>query len=394
MDLLCFSHLRWDFVFQRPQHLLTRAAETHRVFFIEEPLHDAGISRMAETDFDGVTVVTPWVVEIDVPAETAILTSLLAGWMSRRRIVMPIVWYYTPMALPWSHQVHASASAVIYDCMDDLSAFDGAPVGMVPLEHKLLASADLVFTGGASLHEAREQQHRAAHCFPSSVDVAHFAAARGHLKEREDQAAIPRPRVGYFGVLDERLDWALVAAIAARRPAVHLVLVGPTAKVDPATLPTAPNIHYLGSKAYAELPAYLSGWDVAMMPFAHNRATRYISPTKTPEYLAGGVPVALTSIRDVVHPYGDLGLVHVGDGVDGFLGAIDAALSQDRRALAAKADSFLDGRSWASTWACMSALIEGVISDRQQARHAASVFRPGPRPALDTPVAAGRGLAE
>jgi UDP-galactopyranose mutase len=274
-----------------------------------------------------------------------------------------VLWYYTPMALPFSRQL--APVAVVYDCMDELTGFAGAPAALGPLEAELLARADLVTTGGRSLFDAKRARHPNVHAFPSSVDVDHFASARvpGGAEPR-DQAAIPRPRVGFAGVIDERMDLGLVRDLAEARPDWHLVLLGPIAKIDPASLPRALNIHYLGLKSYAELPAYLACWDVGMLPFAHNDATRFISPTKTPEYLAAGLPVVSTSIRDVVDPYGAQGLARIADGAGAFARAIEQALAEDRAARLSAADELLARTSWDDTVARMRALMLDSIHAR------------------------------
>jgi UDP-galactopyranose mutase len=251
--------------------------------------------------------------------------------------------------------------------MDELSAFAGAPARLRELEAALFGTADVVFTGGQSLYEAKRSCHENVHAFPSSVDVAHFQQARSPRAgaEPEDQASIGHPRIGFFGVIDERMDYALLAGVAAARAAWQLVLIGPTAKVDPAALPRAGNIHYLGPKPYAQLPAYLAGWDVAMLPFARNEATRFISPTKTPEYLAAGKPVVSTSIRDVVRPYGQQGLARIADTVGEFVSAVEAALREAPAERLRAADAFLTHTSWDGTWARMAQLIEHAISSRE-----------------------------
>jgi UDP-galactopyranose mutase len=380
MDYVAFSHLRWTFVYQRPNHLLARAARQHRVFFVEEPIPDATTPWLDVKRQDGVEVVVPHVSPAAEPVDRQ-LEGLIQDLKATRRITHPIAWYFTPMALPWSGCVLADARATVYDCMDDLASFRSPPARIRELEAALLVAADVVFTGGQSLYESRRSRHPFVHCFPSSVDVAHFGRARGHLTEPADQAAFARPRIGYFGVLDERLDWELLAGVAARRPDWELVLVGPTAKVDRSRLPAAPNLHYLGVKPYQELPAYLAGWDAAMMPFARNEATAHISPTKTPEYLAGGRPVASTPIRDIVEPYGRLGLVQLGAGVEAFVEAIERALRADRPDLQRRADQALAGRSWDATWSEMERLIEVAIVRRVLRRPAAIETLPaGPAP--------------
>jgi UDP-galactopyranose mutase len=356
-DVICLSHLRWNFVYQRPQHLMTRCARDRRVFFVEEPLPTSDSTPHLRIEPSAsVTVVTPMLPEgmapeASVAAQRTLITQLVASESLREYVL----WYYTPMALPYTD--HLAPRAVVYDCMDELAAFKGAPALLTELEARLIARASLVLTGGHSLYEAKRHRHPNIHPFPSSVDVPHFAAARSIAADPADQAAIPHPRLGFFGVIDERLDIELVAGVAAARPEWHVVMVGPIVKIDPASLPMRPNIHYLGAKTYAELPHYVAGWDVALLPFARNEATRFISPTKTPEYLAAGKPVVSTSIRDVVRPYGQQGLVRIADNVDDFVRACDEAMNEQARARLARADAFLSTMSWDATWARMCALL-------------------------------------
>lgn len=357
--LLCFSHLRWSFVFQRPQHLMTRFARTHEVVYWEEPLFRPGIaplldvSHCAET---GVTIATPQLPDgLSEPQQDIALRRLLDTLTST--IERPIVrWYYTPMMLPFSR--HLQASAIVYDCMDELSAFKYANPKLIQRETELVADADVVFTGGRSLYEAKRDLHGSVHCFPSSVDHAHFARARANRSVPDDQSAIAGPRLGYYGVIDERIDLALIAEVAAARPDWNIVMVGPVVKVGQSELPRAPNIHWLGSKNYDVLPDYLAGWDVALMPFALNEATAFISPTKTPEYLAGGRPVVSTPIVDVVAAYGECPRVLIADSGQGFVAACEAALvfaqtGEGRDA----ADALVAASSWDKTQAEMGRLI-------------------------------------
>jgi UDP-galactopyranose mutase len=256
--------------------------------------------------------------------------------------------------------------------MDELTAFAGAPTALRRREAELLARVDLVFTGGRALYEHKRDLHESVHVFPSSVDAVHFRAARASTADPASQAEIPHPRVGYAGVVDERMDLRLLDAVAAARPDWQLVLVGPVLKIDEATLPRRPNIHYLGERRYSELPAYVGGWDVATIPFARNEATRYVSPTKTLEYLAAGLPIVSTSIRDVVRPYGDEGLAWIADEPDGFVAAVENALAQDRGAFSARADELLARTSWDRTWAGMDRLVAGVIALRSGTAAAAA----------------------
>jgi UDP-galactopyranose mutase len=362
-DLICLSHLRWNFVFQRPQHLMSRYAISRRVYFVEEPILDSSTSTPTLTmEAHGrLLVVVPRVPAGFTPAQViAAQRTLLNQLIAAERIQRYVIWYYTPSALRFSD--HLKPEAIVYDCMDELSAFKGADRELPALERALFRRADLVLTGGQSLYEAKKHQHHNIHAMPSSVDVEHFMTARRYKDEPPDQRPIAKPRLGFFGVLDERLDIPLLDGIAAARPDWQLVMLGPVVKIDPADLPRRANIHYLGSKSYTELPHYISGWDVALLLFARNEATRFISPTKTPEYLAAGKPVVSTSIRDVVNPYGELGLVKIADSVPDFVAACELALTDKTQARRARADAFLRGTSWDRTWSRTALLLKEVCS--------------------------------
>ena len=376
-DLICFSHLRWHFVTQRPQHLLSLAAKEGRVFYWEEPVwHSAGelplksegrlgshLEIIAEQE--NLWVVRPhitWGIDFE-DGQRALLDEFTTLFGIERFIS----WYYTPMALGFS--THLASLLVVYDCMDELKNFNNPPPQLAQREAELLTKADVVFTGGTSLFEAKRTQHSNVHLFPSSIDVPHFAqATNGSLSEPADQAPIAHPRAGFFGVVDERFDTSLLSAVAGLRPEVHFVILGPVVKIDPATLPQAPNVHYLGVKSYVELPSYLAGWDVALLPFALNDSTKFISPTKTPEYLAAGKAVVSTPIRDVVKSYGDAGLVAVAGTPQAFAEAIDHALQPPpvgwRSAVSAK----LAESSWRSTWKSMRAEIDLALERAPEKR--------------------------
>jgi UDP-galactopyranose mutase len=362
MNIVCLSHLRWQFVFQRPQHLLSRAARGGDVLYVEEPDCIDGPARMEVTrDDTGVSIAIPRLPsDLSSAERTGLLKALLANAVRTHISGEYVLWLYTPMALQFASDL--SPITVVYDCMDELSAFAGASPLLKEYETQLFRRADIVFTGGRTLFEAKRCHHPHVHLFPSSVDVSHFARARQPLDDPPDQAAIPHPRLGFFGVIDERMDYALLAAVARMRPDWHLVLIGPTAKVDSANLPHAANIHYLGAKPYADLPHYIAGWDVALLPFARNDATRFISPTKTPEYLAAGKPVVSTSIRDVVDPYGRNGLARIADTSDEFLAAVEAAMNDDPVERLRSTDAFLEHMSWDLTWVRMQKLVEQAIA--------------------------------
>ncbi|HEY6803060.1 MAG TPA: glycosyltransferase family 1 protein [Pyrinomonadaceae bacterium] len=363
-DLVCFSHLRWDFVFQRPQHLLRRAGKDRRVFFVEEPIFDDGTMHFEVMEREsGVKVVVPHLPKglSSAIASNAVLHDLLNRFFIQENISDYMFWYYTPMALSFSADL--KPRAIVYDCMDELSAFKGAHQLLRQYEDELFRQADLVFTGGKTLYEAKKTQHESVHCFPSSIDYSHFSKARTIVSEPDDQKNIPHPRLGFFGVVDERFDIELLAAVAEARPDWQFVILGPIVKIDPATLPNSSNIHYLGAKSYEELPDYIAGWDVALLLFADNEATRFISPTKTPEYLAAGKPVVSTPITDVVSPYGERGLVQIAATPPEFIAAAERALNGNDSGSdwLNRVDNFLASTSWDDTWARMSSLIDKTI---------------------------------
>ena len=372
IDLVCFSHLRWDFVYQRPQHLLSRCARERRVFFIEEPVFANSSMRLEVRETDtGVHVVVPHLPEglRSEIAITAVMKEMTYRLFLDHAIDDYVFWYYTPMALSFTR--HFTPLASVYDCMDELSAFKGASTLLPQLEKELFQRVDLVFTGGQSLYEAKRNQHRAVYAFPSSIDASHFGKARKAGTDPSDQANIPHPRLGFFGVIDERFDRELLDQVASRRPDWNFVIVGPIVKIDPETLPQHANIHYLGAKKYDELPAYLAGWDVALLLFARNDSTRFISPTKTPEYLAAGKPVISTSIRDVVRPYGEMKLVEIADAPDEFIYAAEKILLRSNGVeWLARVDAFLANVSWDKTWKQMSDLIDAVIERKRLVKSA------------------------
>lgn len=372
MDLLVFSHLRWDFVYQRPQHLLSRFATGQRVFFWEEPeFRDNALpSLKISPREDLLTVVVPELPTGGSEQQSwALQQELLAGFLEDEAIEDYICWYYTPMARNFTRNLQPAA--VVYDCMDELSAFRGAPPGLTRAEEELFSIADLVFTGGQSLYESKRSRHRSVHLFPSSIDAKHFAKARRPQNDAVDQSSIPHPRLGYCGVIDERMDVELLTEMAKSRPDWQFIMVGPVVKISDADLPKRENIHYLGSKQYSDLPSYLSGWDVALLPFARNESTRFISPTKTPEYLAAGRPVISTAITDVVRPYGDSGLVSICDTAAQFIDAAERSLSRDlskEEERLRQVDAFLARSSWDRTFSDMRRLIINVATDKDAAR--------------------------
>lgn len=343
---------------------MTRFGKSYRVVYIEEAVDGPSGSKPA---FDrrsvapGVEVATP---VLPAGGSESARQTILAGLLDTliaSEGQPAVAWYYTPMMLPFSR--HMQADCVVYDCMDELANFRFAPLELLELERDLLDRADIVFTGGYSLYEAKRRKHGNVHPFPSSVDRGHFMQARSIEEEPADQKDLPGPRFGFYGVIDERFDIALLDEVAAARPQWTFVMIGPVVKISEDDLPRRGNIHYLGSKAYAELPAYLAGWDVALMPFAINAATRFISPTKTPEYLAAGRPVVSTPIADVKRHYGDVRGVRIARTAAQFIAGCDAALAlaHGSNDWLAEVDLLLSHQSWDITQARMAGLIDQVV---------------------------------
>jgi UDP-galactopyranose mutase len=367
-ELVVYSHLRWGFVFQRPQQLMTRlASRGWRVHFIEEPVHTDGPARLeCHWPRAGVTVVVPHT-PVAAPGfhddQIPLLVPLLARYLQARDALRGVAWLYTPMALPVMTTAHARV--VVYDCMDELSAFEDAPRQMRQRESALMKRADLMFTCGPSLYVAKRVQRPHVHCLPSAVDGEHFSPARlqAHSAQarraRALQGALPGPRLGFFGVIDGRLDLALLAHLADARPAWQIVMVGPVVKIDPQDLPRRGNLHWLGAQDYETLPYLMAGWDVCLMPFAINEATRFISPTKTLEYLAGEKPVVTTPVHDVVHLYSDV--VAVAAAGDAFVDACQALLDEPAQLRRQRAEATLHtvfSRSWDHTVAVVHNMLE------------------------------------
>ena len=362
-ELIVFSHLRWDFVFQRPQHLLTRLSSHSSVYFIEEPVfghtHIHYEIIMKDTN---LYVLIPHLPEGTQGFEVDHLNKqLLDQFLKDKDLDKCAFWYYTPMALTFSK--HLNPAITIFDCMDELSAFKFAPPELKQLEKDLMFKSDLVFTGGHSLFQAKKHQHSNIFPFPSSIDKLHFGSARNMTTTPPDQQNIPTPKFGFYGVIDERFDIEMIREVATARPEWQFVLIGPVVKIDPETLPKNSNIFYLGGKNYNELPSYLASWDVAIIPFAINESTKFISPTKTPEYLSAGIPVISTPITDVISPYKEADLVEIASNAEEFIAAAEYFLgnSFNRQEWLTRVDSFLTNISWDATVAQMVEKIENTI---------------------------------
>jgi UDP-galactopyranose mutase len=357
--MIVFSHLRWDFVYQRPQHLMARFAEHYRVIFFEEPEYNQNeVGLASSSPMRNLTVCRP-----QTPVKALGFHEDQLPYL--RRMVQtlvdpdeqPLVWFYTPMALPLLDELNYSH--VIYDCMDELSAFKNPLPGLLDFEDELLKMADVVFTGGPSLQAAKVHRNPNAHCFPSSVDVNHFRLALDRNIAHPEIKDLPRPRLGYYGVIDERFDADLLTRMADAHPEWQLIMVGPVVKIDPASLPRRSNIFYMGQQTYNALPHFLAGWDVCLMPFALNESTKFISPTKSLEYMAAELPIVSTPIKDVVDLHSDV--VTIAMDADAFIAACEDALNLDHAEALGKVRMMrekLSHTSWAATAERMIELIE------------------------------------
>ncbi|HZV66934.1 MAG TPA: glycosyltransferase, partial [Telluria sp.] len=369
--IIVFCHLRWDFVYQRPQQLLSRLAQHYRIMFVEEPVFDEGDPHLEQrSPAPNVTVCVPHT-PVQAPGfhddQLPLLQPLLAQLVPAGED--PIVWFYTPMALPLLQELHPGL--VVYDCMDELAAFKNSPKQLLQRETALLNLADLVFTGGPSLYEAKRERHANAHCFPSSVDAVHFEQALDRNNGHPLHLNIERPRLGFYGVIDERFDGELIAALADAHSHWQIVLVGPILKIDPQSLPQRANIHYLGQQSYKALPHFLAGWDVCLLPFALNEATRFISPTKVLEYMAAELPIVSTAIADVAKPYGQV--VAIAQSPAEFIAACEAALAMtpaQREQMGATMRAVVSGTSWDVTADKMRDLLQSTPPGKNTARFA------------------------
>jgi UDP-galactopyranose mutase len=362
-SIIVFSHLRWDFVYQRPQHLLSRLAEYYQIIFFEEPeFHQGEASLETSQPLPNLTVCRPRtpVASTDYSDEQMPYLRSMASELADQH-PDAIVWFYTPMAFPLLEEMQAGL--VVYDCMDELSAFKNSSAQLLQREDALLRRADVVFTGGPSLYNAKKHRNGNVHCFPSSVDVNHFRQALDRKLAHPSQQNLPHPRFGFYGVIDERFDIDIVTQMADAQPDWQIVLVGPVAKIEPDALPQRDNIHYMGQQSYKALPHFLAAWDVCLMPFAINESTRFISPTKSLEYMAAELPIVSTPVKDVVDLHSDV--VEIADGAAAFIEACRKSLAQTDKEMQQRVRLMrakLSRTSWDVTAAKIHALLEQALS--------------------------------
>jgi UDP-galactopyranose mutase len=367
-DLICFSDIRWDFLWQRPHHLMSRFAKSYRIYFVEAPVFHADYDQLVirVTD-ERITLLAPHLQnESDRPDTNLRQQELLKRFFHDENISLDVFWYYSPTALKFTRLFQPKL--IVYDCMEGTHASSGASsVDEKNIERELLEKADILFTAGQSLFEWKKKLHPNTFLFPGSVDKNHFAKARHVTFDPPDQDSIPHPRLGFYGIIDDRFNFELLEHVARLRHAWQFVIIGPVTGIDPHLLPHCPNIHYLGLKHYRELPSYIAGWDIALIPFAHNEITRFISPTKTAEYLAAGKPVISTPIIDIIRSYGNKGLVRIAGTPDEFIRVCDEELQiKDREEWLDHVDAFLSNASWDHTCQEMMQIIQNTPAGKKK----------------------------
>jgi hypothetical protein len=361
--LLCFSHIKWESVFQRPQHLMSYAAKKWRVFYIEEPefeetTTEPELSIKELKKHKNLYVVNPKLPHaISKNDANKVMQDLLSKLCYDHKVENFGIWYYSVTSIHYTTGLYPRV--VVYDCTRPIRAEQHV---LIDTENELISQTDLVFTNGKTLYEAKQNWHPQVYDFPSSIDKEHFMQARIELPEPSDQEEILYPRLGLYGAIDECFDVELLRALSAHRPDWQFVLAGPIVGIDEDTLPKAENIHYLGEKPYQELPSYISGWNVALLLISTEKAAQAHAPTRTPEYLAAFKPIVSTSVPDIISPYYEMGLVNIANDVFEFEAAIESALSFNKRKEWKKTiDEFLKTHSWDVTWQQMRHLMKTNI---------------------------------
>lgn len=351
-DMIVFCHLRWQFVYQRPQHVIERLSHHLKVLFVEEPLpnstsHSSGNLIVVN---DNLHILQPNVEDVKSIAK------ILPEYVNNKSI--PFGWFYSASFSPLLEELNFQT--VVYDCMDEPSLIKGDSQELLNQEEYLMSHADIIFTNVQSLFESKKQHHPNVHLFPGSVDKTHFNKA-WNSSTPEDIAHIQSPIVGYYGIIDEQIDFSLLQETALKLPNVSFVMIGPR-MIDEEHLPKEANIHFLEMKSYDELPNYLKAFDIAMMPFVLNDATKYISPTKTLEYMAAGKPIISTKTTDVVRDYRRC--VSLVENADEFSNAITFLLDKmDRLSLEMEYYRILKKTSWDATTDKMESLIRTFSKD-------------------------------
>lgn len=379
--ILVHSHLRWDWVWQRPQQFLSRFAKSHPILFVEEPMPVEGLRKPRAVLREESSVPNLTVLRTEFPP--AMLANRETLDAEQKRLVLatlagplgaiferPVQWFYDPMAtISFAGQMNERA--IVYDCMDQLSQFRGAPPELIRRERELLSVADVVFAGGPKIWKAKRESNSNCHSYGCGVDVHHFGKAREQNTEiPADLACMPGVRLGFFGVVDERMDYELLSALASAHPEWSLAIIGPACKVDPAGFPKHPNLHFLGGRDYEQLPAYVKGLDVCLMPFAMNEATEFINPTKALEYMATARPIVSSAVEDVVLQFSDV--VSIARSHTEFIAMCERAVHEPDPGQIARGVNLAKRNSWEAIVVQMEAHIADALVKRQRSETAAA----------------------
>jgi glycosyltransferase involved in cell wall biosynthesis len=392
IPIIAFCHLGWDWVWQRPQQYLSRLAKRHRLLFVETYCSDVAKAEVRLRTAEGhpnITICETHLPQsrwpdgefIDAERRRVVknaLTSELRGQFEQ-----PLLWFYDPMAVTaFARQM--GERAIVYDCMDELSQFKGAPPALIQREKELLRVADVVFCGGQKMRKKRLPLNANTHFFGTGVDCEHFGKAMTReLKVAPEIANFgSAPVLGYFGVIDERIDYELLEKLADARADWHVVMVGPTAKVDPATFPKRDNLHFIGGRPYAQLPALTKGFSVAMMPFALNAATEYINPTKALEYMAAGRPVVSTALDEVRMNFGKV--ARIAESHAEFIAFCAKEADSPSRARIVRGLKLASENTWEANIARMESHIYDVLAARraETAKKSKRALKPANLPRL------------
>jgi len=385
--IICFSHLTWDRnLFQRPQQLMLRFSKRFNVlyvsgyscrqFFIDlfrrKKTHSYHVT-------DNLAVYSPFALppikkysSITIRLNKILLSFLVKRRLKKLKFKDPILWIYHPRYIDAIGKF--KEELIIYDCMDDftslLSDYEDRERNIKD-ERALLKKADMVFAGGYSIAELKRDSREHIHVFPSAVEIYHFKKARSdNLEMPDDITDIPHPILGYWGAIDERVDHELLKRLAMKHPEWSIVLLGPIVRHkagDLSYLKEIKNIFWLGPKDYSLLPNYAKAFDVCLIPFVLSREGKFLSPTKTLEYLATGKPVVSTPITDVVRFYD--GVVGIADGPDEFGMAVRRCMEEDNASMKQKRICFTENKSWEDTAEKMEKLILDKIEEKSSVKH-------------------------
>ncbi len=390
------SHLRYRDVQQRPQRIAQLLAQKRPVIYVEEPWWPRGDERrfekpphlaVAYADHLGssgdLTVVTPVVPyqEVELPYVTpeneVLARRMVAEYLSRVGIDRAILWIYSPMMDGYYGRM-VEELVVVHDKMDELTGFKGTPPILIERERNLIDRADVMFAGGRTMFESARARHANCHRFDSGVDFELFLTATlPETQVADDLRTLPHPIFGYIGVIDERVDFEALIALADAYPHGSVFMGGPVRKILPGNLPRRSNLIFAydldlarnrdpleaGSIPYTQLPSYIKGFDVCLIPFSgKSEATKNLSPTKTPEYAAARKPIISGAVPDVVANWGDV--IWVAESPEDYVGAAADILNGSHSDRLAQAQVRASQQTWSSIVSAMLEQIDHALKRR------------------------------